>query len=115
MQAVLKKDGDRPMSRWISWIAAGILTAGVSGGVAVAGDTRLVDAVRSGNTAAVRSLIASKVNVNAPSADSSTPLHWAVEQDDFELANMLIDAGADVNAKTRYNITPLALACTNGN
>ena len=29
--------------------------------------------------------------------------------------NLLIAAGANVKAATRYNITPLSLACTNGN
>jgi ankyrin repeat protein len=97
-----------------TWMMAAVLTAGV--GTATAGtDARLVDAVKSGNGAAVRSLLTAKADVNAPSADSSTPLFWAIQQNDLELTNLLIDAGANVNAKTRYNITPLTLACTNGN
>ncbi len=93
-----------------TWIVAGLLTAG-----AAAAQTPLIDAVKSGNGATVRSLISAKAEVNAPAADSSTPLDWAIEKNNLEIANLLIDAGADVNAKSRYNITPLALAASNGN
>ena len=78
-------------------------------------DVQLADAVRAGDTAAVKSLIAKKADVNAPMADSSTPLHWAVQTNNLELVNLLLDAGAKTDVKTRYNITPLSLAATNGN
>ena len=80
--------------------------------------TKLIEAVKRGDAAAVRALIAQKApgnNVNAPDADGSTALHWAVQRDDVALVDMLLAAGADVKAATRYNITPLSLACTNGN
>lgn len=93
-----------------TWIVAGLLTAS-----AASAQTPLIDAVKSGSAATVRTLLASKVDVNAAAPDSSTPLDWAIEQNNIEIANLLIDAGADVNAKTRYNITPLALASSNGN
>jgi uncharacterized protein len=93
-----------------SWIIIGILTVG-----AASAQTPLIDAVKSGNAVTVRSLLATKVDVNAPAADSSTPLDWAIEGNNVAITNLLIDAGADVNAKTRYNITPLALAASNGN
>ena len=45
-----------------------------------------LDAVKSGNdAAAVRALIAQKVDVNAAAADSSTALHWAVQPDNLEI------------------------------
>ena len=44
-----------------------------------------------------------------------TALHWAAYHDDLETAKLLVDAGADVNAANRYGVTPLSLACTNGN
>ena len=44
-----------------------------------------------------------------------TALHWAVRGDDADTAQMLIRAGANVNAANRYGITPLSLAATNGN
>jgi ankyrin repeat protein len=38
-----------------------------------------------------------------------------VRHDDLEMATLLIQAGANVKATTRYGVTPLALAATNGN
>jgi ankyrin repeat protein len=83
--------------------------------VAAASDLRLIDAVKTSDPKAVRSLLAQHVNVNASEADGSTALHWAAQRDNLEIAGLLIAAGADVKAATRYNITPLSLACTNGN
>jgi len=76
--------------------------------------TPLVDAVKRGDAAAVRALIAKKADVNAADADGSTALHWAAERDDVALVDLLLAAGANVKAATRYKITPLSLACTNG-
>ena len=81
---------------------------------AASASTRLIDAVKRGDAAAVRTLITQKVDVNAPDTDGSTALHWAVQRDVVAMADALIAAGANVKAKTRYNVTPLALACTNG-
>ncbi len=78
-------------------------------------DTRLVDAVKAGDEAAVLSLLDQHVNVNAPEPDGTTALHWAVRHDEPDLANRLIRAGADVKAANRYGIAPLYLGCLNGN
>src|SRR5665213_3149696 len=51
--------------------------------------------------------------VNAPEADGTTPLHWAVRSDDLAKVNKLLAAGADAKAANRYGITPLYLACQN--
>jgi ankyrin repeat protein len=91
-------------------IAAVLLFIGASASAA----TPLTDAAKRGDMAAVRTLVAKKVDVNAPDADGSTALHWAAERDDVPMADLLIAAGANVKAKTRYNVTPLALAATNG-
>ena len=44
-----------------------------------------------------------------------TALHWAAYHDDLDTAKLLIGAGADAKAANRYGVTPLSLACTNGN
>jgi ankyrin repeat protein len=49
----------------------------------------------------------------APLTDGTTPLHWAVRNDDLAAADKLIRAGANVKAADRYGVTPLYLACTN--
>ena len=69
-----------------------------------------VDAVKSGDRAAALALIDRRVDVNAPEADGTTALHWAVHQNDLELADRLIRAGAKVNAKNDYGATPMSEA-----
>ena len=83
-------------------------------GAATPRDTRLVDAVKMRNTTTVTALLAKKVDVNAPEADGTTALHWAVRNDDPALVDRLIRAGANARAQNRYGITPIALACENG-
>jgi uncharacterized protein len=75
---------------------------------------RLVDAEKNADKAAVRDLLAKHADVNAPSADGATALHWAAYWDDLDTAKSLVQSGAAVNAANRYGVTPLSLACTNG-
>ncbi len=62
----------------------------------------------------VRSLLKLHADVNVPQADGTTAMHWAARWDDFEMADLLIAAGANVKAPNRFGATPLSLACTNG-
>ena len=75
---------------------------------------RLVDAEKNADKAAVRDLLAKHADVNAPSADGATALHWAAYWDDLDTAKSLLQSGAAVNTANRYGVTPLSLACTNG-
>jgi ankyrin repeat protein len=75
----------------------------------------LVDAVKSGDRAAVLALLQQRVDVNAPEADGTTALHWAVHQNDLDLAERLIRAGAKVNAKNDYGATPMSEAAVAAN
>ena len=45
-----------------------------------------------GDREAVRAALARKADVNAPQVDGTTALHWAVERDDLELAELLLGA-----------------------
>src|SRR2546421_8648446 len=79
------------------------------------GDSRLPEAAMKGDRAAVQSLLKQKVDVNDAQGDGNTALHWAAYRDDAEMARLLIQAGANANAKTRLrDVTPLHLAATNG-
>jgi ankyrin repeat protein len=78
-------------------------------------DVRLAEAAMRRDTAAVRSLLGQKVDVNAPGKDGTPALHWVVRVDDLDTAQALIRAGADVKLADRYGVTPLYLACANGN
>jgi uncharacterized protein len=98
----------RALSPVIALFAAAISLSAAGAG------TNLIDAVKAGDRASVRTLL-SKTTVNAAEADGMTALHWAVRADDAETAQLLIRAGANVGAANRYGITPLSLASTNGN
>jgi ankyrin repeat protein len=54
-------------------------------------------------------------DVNGPQADGATALHWTAHWDDLEMVKLLITARANVNAVDEYSVTPLSLACINGN
>ncbi len=102
--------------RLVAGVSMALLVTVVSGQVMLsAADTTLADAAMSGNLDAVRSLLQEKADVNTPQGDGMTALHWAAYRDDLEMARLLIDADADVEAKTRLGeITPLFMASKNG-
>ena len=77
-------------------------------------DTRLVEALKGGDTAAALSLLQKRVDVNVPEADGTTALHWAVRMNNLDLVNRLLRAGANPKAANRYDVTPIQLACLNG-
>lgn len=91
------------------------LLMSASGLQAMGAESPLLEAVKQQDLGTVRALIAEKINVNVPSVDGSTALHWASNYDNLETVNLLLDAGADVNVSNRYGITPLVLACESGN
>jgi ankyrin repeat protein len=82
--------------------------------VGAAPDTRFVDAIRRADVDAVRRLIQQGVDVSQPQADGATVLHWAAHRDNVAIADLLINAGAKVDAADDGGITPLGLACNNG-
>ena len=101
-----------PVVRSAPLIACAVLAwcAGANGG-----ESRLADAIERMDRAAIRTLLKERAEVNAAQADGMTALHWAVHLDDFELAKLLIEAGADAKGVNRYQVPPLSLACANGN
>jgi uncharacterized protein len=76
--------------------------------------TPLIDAARSADAAAVRTLIRQGVDVNAAEADGTTALHWASYRDDVDSVDRLLRAGARVNAANDLGATPLWIASQNG-
>ncbi len=54
------------------------------------------------------------VYVEAIEGDTTTALHWAAHRDDVEGVELLIRAGADVNATNELGVTPLWAASENG-
>src|SRR6184192_2024275 len=71
-------------------------------------DALLADAAEKMDRATIRTLVQRRVDVNAPQPDGMTALHWAAYQDDREIAELLVRAGADVNVANRYGVTLLS-------
>ena len=95
-------------------IGIGVMLALASSSDAQTG-SRLIDAVRQQDAAAVKALLTAHADVKATDADGSTALHWAAQRNNAQLVDMLVAAGADPKVATRYHITPLYFACLNGN
>src|SRR3954447_22008322 len=79
-----------------------------------AGRSDVADAAMNGDNAALRTLLQQKSDVNAPQVDGATALHWAVYRDDLDALDLLVRAGAKVDAANREGVTPLAMACLYG-
>jgi ankyrin repeat protein len=94
-----------------AWLLA---LASVATAAAAPTDTRVLDAVKTSNREAVRTLIRQRVDVNTPEVDGTTALHWAVRGDDREMVDLLLRGGADPRVANRYGVTPLSLAAVNG-
>ncbi len=90
---------------------SGLLTVLLAAGAA----SPLVEAVKTGDLAAARALMAKGVDVNAPEADGTTALHWAVQRNDVDLVSRLLKAGAQVNVKNVFGSTPMFEAAVTGN
>lgn len=82
---------------------------------AVAEDAPLADAAEAQDRARVEALLKQGINANQPQPDGMTALHWAAYYENVEIARLLIEAGADVQAANRYGVRPLSVACTTGN
>ncbi|KAJ8668410.1 hypothetical protein QAD02_010073 [Eretmocerus hayati] len=77
---------------------------------------QLEQAVRSGNEVLVKRLVDDHAPVNHSfPLDCLTPLHLAVHSRLPEIAQILLDKGADVNTKGFSGDTPLTLAAKTGN
>ncbi|MYA12637.1 MAG: ankyrin repeat domain-containing protein, partial [Gemmatimonadetes bacterium] len=77
-----------------------VVIAAAAGG-ARPSNSPVADAAMRDDVEAVRALIAEGADVNAPRGDGMTGLHWAALNGNAEIARMLIDAGADLEAVTR--------------
>jgi ankyrin repeat protein len=80
----------------------------------VAETPALVAAAERGDRAQVLAALAEEPDVTVAGADGTTALHWTARLDDVELAEKLLEAGADPRTRNRYGVTPLYLAAVNG-
>ena len=78
-------------------------------------ETPVADAAMRGDIDAVRQLLREGADVNAAQGDGMSALHWAADRGDVAMADMVLYAGAGVEAVTRIgDYTPLHLASRNG-
>jgi hypothetical protein len=80
------------------------------------GQTQLHHCVRKGLTSSVKRLLSIRnINVNVKNDwNGSTPLHWAAWNGHIEIVRLLLQNGAEVNAKDRWDRTPLHFAAYHG-
>lgn len=50
-----------------------------------------------------------------PQPDGTTALHWAVHHEQLDVVQLLLEKGWQADRKNDYGISPLILACENGN
>ncbi|GLG92491.1 Poly [ADP-ribose] polymerase tankyrase [Gryllus bimaculatus] len=79
------------------------------------GNAALLDAAKKGNLARVQRLVSAE-NINCRDAQgrNSTPLHLAAGYNNLEVAEFLLDHGADVNAQDKGGLIPLHNASSYG-
>ena len=83
--------------------------------VSAAVDAPVADAAMRQDGDGVRALLDGGADVNAPRGDGMTGLHWAAHHGDARLVELLLAAGADLNATTRLgDHTPLHVASRAG-
>lgn len=104
------------MARARRWGAGALvaLAMGLHAHQAHAADTPLVEALKRGDAAAVRTLLGRRADVNTADPTGTTALHWAVQARLTDVVRQLLAAGANVRAANRYGVTPLQLAAVNG-
>lgn len=76
-------------------------------------DPAIVIAARKNDLQEVLRLISKKADVNVPSYNGDTALHYAVDWQNFEMCKALLDNGADPSAPDWFRNTPMHYAALN--
>jgi uncharacterized protein len=83
--------------------------------MAIAAAAPLVEAVKIGDRTAAIALIERRADVNEAEADGTTALHYAAHNNDLQLVERLLRAGAKADAKNDFGATPMSEAALTGN
>ncbi len=88
------------MKQWLALVAVLVMLPWVGNATAAPTlDQQLIEAARSSDVAAVKSLLDKGADVNPKDKDGATPLMVAVQQGHLTVVNVLLARGADVNGK----------------
>ena len=87
------------LGKWSVCLTAVLLCAGIL--LAASPPLSLADAVEEMDRDAIQTLLGQRTDVNAKQPDGMTALHWAAYRDNLETARLLVNAGADVQARNR--------------
>jgi ankyrin repeat protein len=101
--------------RTVVAVVCGLSLSVTSRALGAPADLRLVDAVATRDTGAVRGLLKQGADVNGARADGVTALLLAAHFNDLDTVDLLLRAGAHVNAADDHGVTALAQACENAN
>ena len=75
----------------------------------------LLDAARKGDLKKVQQLVDSGADINQLDKTGFTALHWAAMANKKEVAEFLIQKGADINIReSKYQLSPLDIAQSRG-
>ncbi len=107
--------GDSVVKMAVALALAAVLTVLTAVPTGAAVGPALLRAVKSGDAAGVRTLLAQRTDPNAADADGTTALHHAIRRGDAAMVEALLRAGASVKAVNRYGIAPILVAATLGN
>jgi ankyrin repeat protein len=78
-------------------------------------EAEFLEAAKRGDSLAVGTLVRSDPEfVNAADKNGKTGLHWAAEMDHADVAIILMDAGANIEARTSWGASPLDWAANMG-
>jgi ankyrin repeat protein len=103
------------MRRLLREVLTGLVGASMLGAVVGAAAGTVPDAAMTGDREAVRLLLKQGADVNAVQGDGVTALHWAATLGDAEMTAMLLTAGANHRAATRFGgYQPIHVAAERG-
>jgi ankyrin repeat protein len=88
-----------------------LLVAGLANEASAVQEPSLVVAIREGHLDLAEQWLK---DPNVAEPDGTTALHWAARDGNLEAVQMLLKAGAEVDASNRYGVTALSLAVTGG-
>src|ERR1700730_12916382 len=70
----------------------------------------LATLMQSGSAKVAHEQIKAGADVNRAQPDGTSPLIWAIDRTEYDIAEALIAKKADVNAKNEFGVTPLTVA-----